>query len=265
MVATKISILLLYLRIFPDTVSTWFRRGCFVLIGLCVAYCFAAIFSTAFECTPVSFAWLKWDGQHTGHCFNTVAQIYASAGINILFDLLVFFLPFPKLIKLDISKQKRVGILATFTLGLFVTACSVIRLQFLVQWGTSSNPTWDYNAIAIWSVVEGNATVICACMPAMAGIIKKLWRQTIGSMISSSASRKHSDRSVNRRPDDVELSGMHRMPSRGIRKTQVVSAEYDVRTPSSEGEELELVDKSTYQPPHSLDKRMHTYSKEWSL
>ncbi len=34
---TKVSIVLLYLRIFPSTVTTRFRTACFVIIGICVA------------------------------------------------------------------------------------------------------------------------------------------------------------------------------------------------------------------------------------
>ncbi|KAI7210535.1 hypothetical protein KC333_g8179 [Hortaea werneckii] len=173
LVITKISILLLYLRIFPSTVSTWFRVTTWIVIGLCSAYCLAMWFSILFECDPIGYNWTRWDGEHEGNCINARALIYSSSSINIVLDLMVFFLPFPKLLKLEVSGRKKVGICLTFVLGLFVTICSAVRLQYLVRWGDSKNPTSDYNPIAIWSAVEGNVSIICCCLPAMAGPIKK--------------------------------------------------------------------------------------------
>ncbi|RMY70375.1 hypothetical protein D0863_05817 [Hortaea werneckii] len=173
LVITKISILLLYLRIFPSTVSTWFRVTIWIVVGLCSAYCLAMWFSILFECDPIGYNWTRWDGEHEGKCINARALIYSSSSINIVLDLMVFFLPFPKLMKLEVSGRKKIGICLTFVLGLFVTICSAVRLQYLVRWGDSKNPTWDYNPIAIWSAVEGNVSIICCCLPAMTGPIKK--------------------------------------------------------------------------------------------
>ncbi|RMZ16238.1 hypothetical protein D0862_01324 [Hortaea werneckii] len=173
LVITKISILLLYLRIFPSTVSTWFRVNVWIVIGLCSAYCLAMWFSILFECDPIGYNWNRWDGEHEGKCINARALIYSSSTINIVLDLMVFFLPFPKLMKLEVSGRKKIGICLTFVVGLFVTICSAVRLQYLVRWGDSKNPTWDYNPIAIWSAVEGNVSIICCCLPAMAGPIKR--------------------------------------------------------------------------------------------
>ncbi|KAK5127097.1 hypothetical protein LTR85_008457 [Meristemomyces frigidus] len=259
--ATKISILLLYLRIFPSTVSTWFRRTCFGMIGICIAYFIGSNLSTLFECKPINLAWLQWDGEHKGHCFDQEAQIFANAGINIVLDLVVFFLPIPKLMKLEITPKKKIGICLTFIVGLFVTICSVIRLQYLVRWGATTNPMWDYNAIAIWSSIEGNCTVICACMPSMAGPIKKLYMTTIGSRISFSGSRNKNGSHGRAASGDVQLSNRYNGPEDRISKTTAVTAEYDARTTSSGNDEVELVDKSQY---HAVgDKSAHSYVKEW--
>ncbi|KAK4545780.1 hypothetical protein LTR36_002734 [Oleoguttula mirabilis] len=261
---TKISIVLLYLRIFPSVVSTWFRRACYLTIGLCVCYLISCDLSVVFECKPISLAWTGWDGEQKGHCFNQEAEIFAVSGINIALDILVFFLPIPKLIKLEISPKKKAGICLTFVVGLFVTVCSVIRLQSLVQWGETTNPMWEYNAIAIWSSVEGNCTVICACMPSMAGPIKKVWMQTIGSKISwSGSANKYGGRSGDRTPSHMELSGRDQMFEDRISKTTAVTTEYDARTTSSGNDEVELVDKS--QHGSVGDKYTHAYAKEWRV
>jgi len=62
--STKMSIVLFYLRIFPSTVSTTFRKICWILVGLFIAMPTAFALATAFQCNPVSFSWTGWDGQH---------------------------------------------------------------------------------------------------------------------------------------------------------------------------------------------------------
>lgn len=44
---------------------------------------------------------------------------------------------------------------------------SVIRLQALVTFGKSSNPTWDNFPVSLWSTVEINVGIICTCMPTL--------------------------------------------------------------------------------------------------
>ena len=184
---TKVSILLLYLRLFPET-ERWFRLACFALIGI-LLLTFVPIYSVVvWQCHPVDYAWLKWDGTHSGFCINTVAQIIAFSGINIIFDLTVFLLPIPRLLQLNVSTTKKTAVLSVFLVGLFITICSIVRLQFLLQWGTSTNPTWQYNPLAIWSSVECNLGVACACMPTLSGPFKRLWHKTIGSRSSPSDS-----------------------------------------------------------------------------
>lgn len=62
----KISILLLYLRMWPEerAGSTWFRKACFVLIALLSVFTAICIIVLGVQCHPISFSWTRWDGQH---------------------------------------------------------------------------------------------------------------------------------------------------------------------------------------------------------
>jgi hypothetical protein len=100
--------------------------------------------------------------------------------------LIVFFLPVPKLLALQVKdKRRKVGAVLTFLLGLFVTICSIVRLQYLAQLGKVANATYHYNAISLWSGLEGDVGVICACMPTIAGPILYFFREKVGSKLSS--------------------------------------------------------------------------------
>ncbi|KAK4909038.1 hypothetical protein LTR49_022137 [Elasticomyces elasticus] len=61
---TKISIALLYLRIFP---SKRFRITVFAFITFVVAYCTSAAFTSIFQCSPIEKAWKK---SIDGHCID---------------------------------------------------------------------------------------------------------------------------------------------------------------------------------------------------
>jgi hypothetical protein len=130
-------------------------------------------------------AWLKWDGEHQGTCFNLSAQLFALAGINIGQDLFICLLPLMKLARLTLPARKKTVVCFTFLVGLFVTLCSVVRLQYLVEWGTTDNPTWYYNPIALWSAIECNLAVTCACLPAVFGLCQRAYRYSKGVAANS--------------------------------------------------------------------------------
>lgn len=230
-------------------------------MGVSLAYFTIYFFIILFSCEPLEYFWHQWDGEHTGSCINTNAEIYSSSALNIVLDLCVLILPIPRLLKLEVSLPKKLGICLTFSVGLFSVICSVIRLNFLVKWGDTTNPTWDYTNIAVWSTVEGAAVIICACMPQMAGPIKRAYQRSIGRL-SSLGSRKY-DSSGAKGSDGVELARARRQVSHenGIKKTLAVSAVYD-----GSGQEVgsveELIGKPTGKSSTSA-KYGHDFSQDW--
>ncbi len=47
------------------------------------------LFFNIFQCTPISYFWLRWDGEHEGHCVDA-NKVTLSGGI---IDLFCFLLP----------------------------------------------------------------------------------------------------------------------------------------------------------------------------
>ncbi|CAK3788594.1 unnamed protein product [Lecanosticta acicola] len=185
---TKVSILQLYLRIWTvEAVSRWFRLAVWSLILLNLVTMLAFALSLVAQCSPISYAWHDWDLLHVGHCVNQQAQIYVLGAFNIAYDVVVFIFPLHNFLKLNISWQRKFGVCLIFMVGLLVTICSIVRLQYLVKIGVSGNPTWDYNSAVVWSSVECNISVVCTCMPAMAGLLQRLWAAMSGQPLTSSS------------------------------------------------------------------------------
>lgn len=61
-----------------------------------------------------------------------------------------------------------------------VTAVSILRLQALVAFATSTNFTWDNYNIHFWSTIEINVGIMCACMPALRQILVWLFPVVFG-------------------------------------------------------------------------------------
>lgn len=227
--ATKISIVLLYLRIFPKEISKRFTYVSWTVIAGLVVYFLAFSIYFAVQCVPLNYYWNQWDGEHEGFCRDIQLAAWVNSGANIFFDLVVFFLPIPKLMKLQVrEKRRKVGVILTFLVGLFVTLCSIIRLQYIAQVGKYTNATYHYNDVGFWTGLELYSGIICACMPSIAGPLMYFFRNTVGSKISSWTSSYNSrydskyGTHQSRTEHDKSAIGAARLPSRASERTEEV-------------------------------------------
>ncbi|KAH0023302.1 hypothetical protein KCU78_g5483, partial [Aureobasidium melanogenum] len=239
---TKISMLLFYLRIFPD----WkLRRAIYAMIGVCLTYIIVFVLVTAFQCRPVNVAWLKWDGEHHGKCLDLNADGWASASINIIIDLIVIVLPIKQLTMLNMSWQRKLGVIAMFLGGFFVTIVSILRLKYLIQFAHTENPTMDYLPVGYWSAVEADVGVMVACAPAVRSLAhqlrEKIWpkprsQPTYYEDTKDSSKNKSKPDSSNRSWGASKMDNRSRISSISNRKSdfvQIDEYEMDVGGPLS--------------------------------
>lgn len=80
-----------------------------------------------------------------------------------------------------------------------VTIISILRLKSLVTFSNSQNPTWDNFEVAMFSDVEINVGIICACMPALRMLLIGLCPRISGSSGShSNQKRKYYTRDISK-------------------------------------------------------------------
>ena len=171
----------------------------------------------------------------------------------------MFALPIPKLLHVQVGTRKKVGILMTFAVGLFVTTCSIIRLSYVVRWRKSTDPTWTYTVVALWSLVEVNVGVVCACMPSLAGPIKRFWMAAVGQHLSN----LYESRSKKTEPDEIR-------PGTGGNDWRQVSHKPSGNSNSimrnvslNISDEVELVDKSAGMSKGATATSKHVYREKW--
>ncbi|CAI7625263.1 unnamed protein product [Penicillium palitans] len=157
---TKMSILMLYLRIF---IQRWFRITCYVLLVIITSYMVGAFFASVFQCTPVARAWNK---TIPGSCIDITTNWYANAGFSIATDIIILTLPMYPLYKSKIILKRKIALMIVFALGAFVVVTSIVRMQTLDFSSTSPDPTYDI-ASSVWTMLEENVAITCACLPMM--------------------------------------------------------------------------------------------------
>ncbi|KAK8006113.1 hypothetical protein PG991_012410 [Apiospora marii] len=173
----KLSLLFFYMRIFPGRTIRWLLWGTVVfncLFGL--SFSLVAVF----QCQPIEFYWKKWDGLQEGTCFDINAMGWSNAAISIALDIWMLAIPLWQLRALKLHWKKKIGVAAMFIVGTFVTIVSILRLQSLVLFAESHNPTWDNFDVANWSTIEINTGIICACMPSLRLLLVKLFPKVVG-------------------------------------------------------------------------------------
>ncbi|GIC93624.1 putative plasma membrane protein Pth11-like [Aspergillus udagawae] len=190
---TKISILLLYIRLF---VHRWFLRTCWVWIAVIVSFTVGSVFSSIFQCTPVQWAFNKSLPGH-GTCINMTAFWYANAVFNILTDLVLIALPIPVVLKLQLPLKSKVALCGIFAVGLFTCITSVLRITTLNVATNHLDTTWNSIGSSMWTVIESNLGIICACLPALRPPLSFFFPRLFSRLNKSSAgAASHGNRSL---------------------------------------------------------------------
>ncbi|KAI9886879.1 MAG: hypothetical protein M1823_001315 [Watsoniomyces obsoletus] len=173
----KGSILLFYRRLFD---TRQFKRTSAIVAGIILAYCTAFVLVSIFQCTPIPH---MWDKSIEGHCINTPIFLLLGAVFNIVSDIVIVLLPLPIVWNLQVTRRQKIALTSVFLLGGFVCVASIVRVPYLWMLTTSGDPTWYSVNAAIWTMVEVDLGIVCACLPVMrplfVGLVSDTRRRTI--------------------------------------------------------------------------------------
>ncbi|KAG5995234.1 hypothetical protein E4U43_003074 [Claviceps pusilla] len=179
MTSIKLSLLCFYLTIFPNKrvrVLLWST------VAVNLAWGFGCILVTIFQCTPVQNYWLRYLQQEgTGKCLNMNSLGWANGAVSVIIDIWIIGIPLYQIRKLELHWKKKLGAIIMFLTGAFVTIVSILRLQSLVYFYSSTNPTWDLWYTAWWSTIEINVGLICVCLPTVRVLLMRMWPNVFGS------------------------------------------------------------------------------------
>ncbi|KAK8033663.1 hypothetical protein PG991_003061 [Apiospora marii] len=189
----KISILILYRRLFPTPLIHWASLATSALIA---SWAIATIVAGCLICQPIS---KNWDLNMTGgHCGDQVLSFTVTGVINLITDVMVLVLPLRHLYKLQVPTQQRVVLVGVFSLGFLTCAVSAVRIHYLKSMDYT-DLTFSMKYPNIFSGLEPSAAITLACIP----LLRPLFRWTGGYSSTGTAlhhepkssSTKHSENS----------------------------------------------------------------------
>ncbi|KAE9375914.1 hypothetical protein N431DRAFT_370863 [Stipitochalara longipes BDJ] len=175
LIFVKISILLLYLRIFH---TSRLRYGCYILLGVVIAYGAFLILSSIFTCWPIARFWNK---NIPGGCIPSAPLWYGHSAGNIVTDLAIFVLPLKTIYGLKLPRGQKISLCLVFTLGFFVCIISIVRIPSLYLAITTPDPTWNNIGISNWSCIEINAAITCASLSTLKPLVSRFFPNLLPS------------------------------------------------------------------------------------
>ncbi|KAI0166937.1 hypothetical protein GGR52DRAFT_574902 [Hypoxylon sp. FL1284] len=92
---------------------------------------------------------------------------FVTSGFGIIIDIWILILPLPILKRLQISTRTRHILYGVFGAGLVSSAFSCARLYSIVTFTKATDPFRDSTLLNVWSMVEVNIAIWCACVPAL--------------------------------------------------------------------------------------------------
>lgn len=184
----RVSILLFYLRIFRTSrdkaIITW-------TLAVVVLFSFTLLFPIVFQCSPVDYLWLQWDGTRKGHCTNFRVFVWVATSIGIALDFWIVLIACSFVARLQLPLKKKIMVSSMFTVGIVAIAFSIARLPYINQFTGTKNPTIDWVPITIWSALENYIGVICACLPSLPALLRPLSALRIPSSTKRSNLSSH--------------------------------------------------------------------------
>ncbi|KAK4148746.1 hypothetical protein C8A00DRAFT_19476 [Chaetomidium leptoderma] len=163
----KLGFLFQYRRIFQGPVI---QRTCYwFIIYVCLWTCVQAVL-LGLACLPISFIVPSM----TKTCLDTLPIWYFSSGMSMATDILIFCIPIPSVLKLQLPLRQRIVVLGIFGLGFFVCIISVYRMFTLKAGVVSQDPSWENIGASIWSCIELNVSIIASTLPTLRPLLVRI-------------------------------------------------------------------------------------------
>ncbi|KAI0840106.1 hypothetical protein F5Y06DRAFT_248289 [Hypoxylon sp. FL0890] len=187
----KMSIVSSYLRIWS---GRRFKIFCYTLLTLLCLFGLTLFFGGIFACVPIALSWTppSPDSRSPNQCIDLPLFMFITSTLNTAADLLIFAIPVPLVRRLQIAKKQQIALIGVFTIGAVVCGASIMRLVSIYELGPTDDPSVSGIRLGLWSGVESNLAVTCACLPTLRPVLARLFPKFLNATVVSSQSWRRS-------------------------------------------------------------------------
>ncbi|KAK1243314.1 hypothetical protein MKX07_003942 [Trichoderma sp. CBMAI-0711] len=176
--AVKSSILLFLRRVFPVPYVQWTTM---ILLVFFTLFTISGTFVAAFQCNPPKYTYdinFLMSPDRAKHCFPAMTSygIFMYQAVLIFAcDIIMFVLPFPALMSVQLNSRKSLALLAVFGSGVVACIAPAIRFKSLNFYKTGSTDTTFEGASSLyWMAIEYNMGLVAGSLPALRPLFSRL-------------------------------------------------------------------------------------------
>ena len=112
---TKLSIVLLYRRLFPTRQFSYVLHFCTFLV---VGWAVAVFIVNLLQCKPISYFWLQFtDPTAKGKCIDWHSYFIGNASASVVSDFIILLAPLPLIWQLHMPLGQRLATMGIFAVG----------------------------------------------------------------------------------------------------------------------------------------------------
>lgn len=172
----KASILLFFYRTFQP--AAWFRCCIYVLLALITGTYWMTVPMCFYYCMPHPNTGQQWDLTILANCNHLATPGLVQAAMNIAVDIAVFCLPLPIVFSLQMPLSRKLSVAGIFATGFLALVASALTFLYRIRIIRGIDASWSGAQTYICIQAEVYASIMVACMPALAKIWNSKFKET---------------------------------------------------------------------------------------
>ncbi|KAK8857030.1 hypothetical protein PGQ11_012942 [Apiospora arundinis] len=201
MIFVKAAVLVEWARMFVPAGRDLFFWTCYTTLSTNGLLYVAAIIAGWLTCTPQRKLWRPWEA---GHCIGRKKLDGTVVVLNLVFDLVILFLPQRVIWKLHTTQRHKLGIAFLLSVGVLACVSAAGRVYATFTLSYDSETGYHQSAVSqLWGLAEGTCVLMVFCLSSGPKIFNR--KSHLVTESSARSDQKPGD-SVYRRMEDLPLA-----------------------------------------------------------
>ncbi|KAF2245418.1 hypothetical protein BU26DRAFT_607669 [Trematosphaeria pertusa] len=183
----KVAVTMLLIKLLdPNKLAVAWLWALNILLNALSIVC---IITSFVQCTPTSAYWTRAGGK----CWDPsiVANLAISQGaLSAFTDFSLALFPTTVVLNLQMNWRKKAAVCSLMGFGCFAGVAAIIRTTKLAKLAEQTDFTWSIWTLVLWVAIECCVIIVCACVPSLRPLFRKLYNQPFGSTFPSLFSRR---------------------------------------------------------------------------